>query len=129
MINLVTGICWQTERIKKRKEIKRQKQTALAADSAEVEATPKRKEAPTSDDEGQPPRKFAKREGHSFGKASNGARKTEKGVISSLFRHNPDIPAVKRLVFLTKLLSLVVCMWSLLLLTETISVSLFSSAL
>ena len=95
----ITGICWQAERIKQRKQIKIQKQIAESSDAGAA-GTSKRKGVPAGDDEehSSPPRKAARREGHSFREAPSGARKTDKGVISSLFRHNPDIPTVKRFV-------------------------------
>ncbi|XP_076454729.1 ATP-dependent DNA helicase DDX31-like [Babylonia areolata] len=89
----------RSQRIKQRKQIKHQKQKAETTEN-DASSTSKKKR-PVSEDDTQkaedfaPPKKLARKDDQTSGGAPRGSKKTEKGVISSLFRHNPDIPTVK----------------------------------
>ncbi|KAL8575722.1 hypothetical protein ACOMHN_055911 [Nucella lapillus] len=90
------------QRIRQRKALRREQDVDPPAEGASAPSHRKRHAPGDDDDDNSAPSpspggilKRARRDGPPSGGTTQGPRKTDNGVISSLFRHNPDIPAVK----------------------------------
>jgi hypothetical protein len=87
----------QRERVKQRKNIKLEQRNEQEQQHDKTISGFAKRKGSLSDhgDEDSPPRKLAKKDKQVSGAPAFGQRKPNE-VISSLFRHNPDIPVVKR---------------------------------